>query len=210
LKIETLQVSGFLPAIIAMRNPMDSWARSDTYMSYETDRISEAIIGEKDRELSLKLQNAGPEHCKHLRMIVVWANIVASRYWWIEADTYRMGMEKISCSTMHKLMARPLTIDDFEHENGNELALNRIIEMINGRMKNYQELIKDSREEEAKKVWREIIQLLPQSYLQRRTVMMSYATLRNIVRQRQNHKLAEWKEFISWCKTLPNSWMIFD
>lgn len=197
MKIETIDVAGFMPAIRAMRNPMDSWEKSDT--AWDT-------VGEKDKELSKKLQNAGSEHCKHLRMIVVWADITAPRYWWNEFDTYRAGIEKVSCSTMHTLMKRKLELTDFEpqeHTWSSNMA--EIMEMINDMMDAWKE--KEDKTEK-KYIWNEIIRILPQSFLQKRTVMMSYAALRNIYRQREDHKLKEWSMFRFWIETLPESWMI--
>ena len=201
--IETLmEPKGFLPAIHGMRNPMDSWNMSDSNFNSPNS----FTIGEKDKNLSMKLQKSGPEHCKHLRMIFVWANIVAPRYWWNEFDTYRNGVEKVSCSTMHKLMARPLTVSDFAFD-GNEKDLEAIVDTINKYMDMYR-CAED--EKEKKKIWRRVIQLLPQSYMQKRTVCMSYAALRNIIRQRQGHKLREWQVFIDWVEGLSESWMITD
>jgi len=210
LEIVTLMTAGFEPAIEAMRNPMNSWDKSDSFVIRAmVDPEEHYEVGVKDKELSKKLQTAGPEHCKHLRMVMVWADITAPRQWWMEFDTYRHGVEKVSCSTMHKLMARPLRMDDFEHEPGCEPMLDSIIRELNRKMYEYQNAI-DVDTDRAKEVWREIILLLPQSYLQKRTVMMSYAALRNIVRQRKGHKLKEWAMFIDWAKSLPESWMIFD
>ena len=210
--IETIgEPQGFSAAIDGMRNPMSSWNLSDSELIVYEDEDGNAIterfaIGEKDKELSIRLQNAGPEHCKHLRMIYVWAEITGPRYWWQEMDTYRVGVDKVSCSTMHKLMARPLTKDDFEHDCMNDTYLNYMLESINGSMEAYK-LCTD--EDHKKEIWRGIIQALPQSYLQKRTVCMSYAALRNIVKQREGHKLYEWEIFINWAKSLPESWMIF-
>lgn len=223
MKITTLDVSGMMPAMHAMRNPMNSWDRQDTYMTIkkEIEDIESAplfklfdpekvVVGQNDKGLSLRLQKAGPEHCKHLRMIVVWADIEAPRYWWQEFDTYRFGVEKVSCSTMHKLTSRKIVEDDFEFEKSNSYSwaniresiviLNEAIDMYNG----------TENPTEKERIWRNLIQNLPQGYIQKRTVMMSYAALRNIVRQRKGHKLREWKFFIDWAKTLPESWMIFD
>ena len=209
MDITTLSTYGFSDAILAMRNPMDSRAKSDSFYS-PTENIDMAYhIGTKDKDLSLRLQKAGPEHCKHLRMILVCADITAMRAWWNEFDTYRNGVEKISCSTMHKLMARHLTLNDFEYSEGNKDMLENIIAAINARMDNWKSLV-DVNDEMAKDVWREVIELLPQSYKQKRTVMMSYAALRNIVRQRKGHKLKEWRQFIEWAEILPESWMIFE
>ena len=199
MKIKTLEVDGLGPALHAMRNPMNSWPKSDSITG---------LVGEKDKDLSTRLANAGPEHAKHLRMIMVWAEVWAPRYWWQEFDTYRAGVEKLSCSTMHKLMARALTTEDFEMEEGlTEDELQPVIDIANNWMKYY--LLEDDADKKAV-IWRKIIQFLPQSYIQRRTVMVSYAALRNMIRQRENHKLIEWHKFINWAHTLPESWMLFE
>lgn len=224
MNITTLDVQGIMPAMHAMRNPMNSWDRSDTYMMLNpTEHIADenaplfrifdpegVKVGENDKTLSMKLQKAGPEHCKHLRMIMVWADIEAPRYWWQEFDTYRQGVEKVSCSTMHKLTSRELTDEDFEVEKSNAWAYNhmRLVKYdLNTMIYEYK---RENDPEEKEEIWRNLIQNLPQSYIQKRTVMMSYAALRNIIRQREGHKLREWKTFIDWAHTLPESWMIFD
>lgn len=203
MNIKTIEVAGMKTALYAMRHPFESYARSD---SYETDQ-GEFIIGQNDFDLSNRLQKAGPEHCKHLRMIQVWADIEAPRYWLIELDTYRIGVEKVSCSTMHKLMSRPLTTDDFEVDDkdspGFQISLQYLIDSMN----EYKEL---DDPEEKKTLWKHIIQMLPQSYIQKRTYMFSYASLRNIYRQREGHRLKEWTIFREWVRTLPESWMITD
>ena len=202
MKIQLLDYAGILPAMTAMRNPMNSWFKNDTQVDFKEMRIK---VGSADKALSEKLQKAGPEHAKHLRMIMVWADISAPRYWWTEFDTYRYGVEKVSCSTMHKLMSRELTTDDFETDAKHSYALLSAVHEINMRIGRYH----GEEDPEAKKaIWREIIQILPQSYIQKRTVMMSYAALRNIYRQREGHKLKEWQEFREWCEDLPESWMI--
>ena len=198
MKIDLLDVAGFQPAILAMRNPMDSWSKSDS---------AENVVGEKDKELSLKLQKAGTEHCKHLRMIVVWADISAPRYWWQEFDTYRAGVEKVSCSTMHRMMARELTNEDFEMCNG-ELYGTPMLEMLNYLNGMIAEYKAEDNPVKKRFIWEFVIQMLPQSYIQKRTVMMSYAALRSIYRQRDGHKLKEWKQFRDWIEGLPESWMI--
>ena len=206
MNIETIrEPEGMSQAIIAMRNPMNSWEKTDSY--FEDEDMGMFTIGEKDKELSVRLQNAGPEHCKHLRMIFVWADITAPLYWYKQLDTYRIGVEKVSTSTMHKLMARELTPDDFEHDCMNDKYLDDMIKSLNGSMMAYT-LCKDP--DHKQEIWRGIIQALPESYLQKRTYCFSYAALRNIVKQREGHKLVEWEQFITWCKSLPNSWMIFE
>ena len=218
MKIETLEISGFRPALHGMRDPMDSWGKGDTVYALGTlrtfdkdglhvhsDVVEDMQVGDADRDLSSRLQAAGPEHCKHLRMIMAYADITAPRYWWTEMDTYRAGVEKVSCSTMHKLMARPLTIDDFEIDDKDDVGTKTMVDCLNGMMTVYKEIID---KDEKKKIWRKIIQHLPQSYLQKRTVMFSYAALRNIYRQRKGHKLSEWQTFREWVESLPESWMI--
>ena len=198
MKIKTIEVAGFHSAIHAMRNPLNSWQKSDS---------SVGKVGVQDMRLSYKLAQAGTEHAKHLRMIMVWADITAPRYWWTEFDTYRIGVEKISCSTMHTLMKRDLTEDDFEKDSISPVHLEKTLESINSEM----ELYRETGDQEVKQMtWRGIIQSLPQSFLQKRTVMMSYAALRNIYRQREGHKLSEWHQFRAWVQTLPESWMITD
>jgi len=208
MKIETLEVAGLAPALKAMRNPLDSWAKSDSGYSEDTDEYE---IGPLDMDLSERLQKAGPEHAKHLRMIQVWADISAPRYWWQEADTYRSGVEKLSCSTMHTITKKKFTPDDFEHDDNYMSTLSAGLNA--SEMENWREMwlsLSDDLEKQ-KEVWRTLIQNLPQSYIQKRTVMMSYAALRNIVRQRKGHKLKEWKQFIDWAYTLPYApKLIFD
>ena len=200
IQIKTLEVAGIGPAIHAMRNPYDSWEKSDTHRGK---------IGDKDKELSEKLGNAGPEHAKHLRMCMVWAEIEkAPIYWWKEFDTYRMGVEKLSCSTMHTIMNKPLQLSDFSCEHLTLIGTQRLLETIDT-LNEYRRLYNMVDDKELKKLyWWQFIQLLPSSYNQRRTVMMSYAALRQICKQRKGHKLDEWHYFIAWCKTLPESWMI--
>ena len=382
--IETKEINGVFPAIKGMRNPMDSWDKSDSrWLYHDDDSKLKYEVGEADKDLSVRLQQAGPEHCKHLRMIFVWADITAPLYWWKQMDCYRYGVEKISTSTMHTLMKRPFEYDDFEFsgmpgyhviphqfippvdkqneqwvevdgykvsnqgriigKHGNEtfgvlhkdgyrfvhfnrriVPIHRVIakcfcegysedkqvDHIDGNKQNNKaenlewvtakeniarsiinglqpkqrttysgKFSKEEREEiielfetkeyskreiakmcgvshscicsiinekykydeptpnlfhllavpiinelnrlreeylasddldERAGIWRAIIQTLPESYLQKRTVCMSYAALRNIVKQREGHKLIEWKQFIDWAHTLDNSWMIFE
>lgn len=205
------EVYGFRPALRGMRNPMNSHAKTDSLFVENMDSklICSTSVGSKDKELSIKLQKAGPEHCKHLRMIMVWADITAQRSFWTQFDTYRAGVEKVSTSTMHKMMARELTPDDFESCNDGcySETLLSTIEYINELIKEYNKITDVT---EKRKLWEYVIQILPQSYLQRRTVMMSYAAIRNIVRQREGHKMKDWQTFIEWARSLPESWMIFE
>lgn len=205
MEIKTLEVAGFAPAIKAMRNPMNSWAKSDSYF---TDPYKDGMVGQADRSLSERLQKAGPEHCKHLRMIQAWADITAPFYWWKQLDTYRFGVEKVSCSTMHKLTSRPLTVNDFEMDGEPTKHDLVIIDTLN----EYIDFIRNSTEpdEEKQTAWRTLVRMLPEGYLQTRTVMFSYAALRNIYKQRKGHKLKEWEIFRTWVESLPESWMITD
>ncbi len=205
MKLKTLQVDGIGPAIFAMRHPLESYAKSDTH---------KGKVGEKDKELSMKLAKAGPEHAKHLRMIMVWVEIESGLFWWKEFDTYRVGVEKLSCSTMHKMGSRLLLPEDFEGiikpgEEEPQLTpeMIQVIGWLNTMIEDYK-----AEEDPVQKryIWDQIIQLLPTSYIQRRTVMMSYAALRNIINQRKGHKLRQWHQFIDWARTLPEAWMLFD
>ena len=231
MKIDTLEVAGIRSAIHAQRNPMSSWEKSDSKLIYKMHEYNDGVhkyetcfsIGSADRDLSVRLQKAGPEHCKHLRQVIVWADITAPRYWWIEMATYRAGVETVSCSTMHRIHANEFTPDDFAHDhvigsgwseadnfNGAkpEDVLNATIDMLNQCREKYLYCTEKHDSARAKMFWWQLIQLLPQSYLQKRTVMMSYAALRNIYRQREGHKLSEWETFREWVRSLPESWMI--
>lgn len=198
MKIKTLEVAGIHSALRAMRNPLDSWDKSDSVTGK---------VGRKDMELSRKLALAGTEHSKHLRMIQVWADIEAPLYWWKQFDTYRVGVEKLSTSTMHTLCKRPMNRACFEHDSMNFNLLDSLIEILDRGIMNYNACEDDKRRKE---MWRGIIQALPESYIQKRTVMISYAALRNIRQQRKGHKLNEWQTFIAWMDTLPERWMITD
>ena len=200
MKIETLSVDGIEQALYCMRHPMLSYNKAD---SHEENGI--LVVGENDMDLSKRLQKAGPEHRKHLRFIVVRADVKMPRYFYQQLDTYRAGVEKYSTSTMHKITARPFEEDDFEIDS--DEWRKQLTDFMNERYKQWQEA---EDEEERKMRWRDIIQCLPQSYLQLRTYMFSYEALRNIIKQRTGHKLTEWRYFIDWCKTLPESWMLFE
>jgi hypothetical protein len=207
IKIENVDVYGWEAAIRGMRNPKNSWDKSDTVLALQSNsekkRFEIAVeIGDNDLKLMKNLANAGDDHGKFLRMITVTADVVAPLYWWKEADTYRMGVEKNSCSTMHKIHDKEFTMDDFSHEHnlywGN---LEHTIDALNHAREQYL-LTKD------KKYWYSMIQLLPSSYNQRRTCMFSYAALRNIYHARRFHKLDEWRTFCDFIRTLPYSELI--
>ena len=206
MKIVTLNVAGIKEAMVSMRNAHNSWYKNDTVK----DENGNIVIGPNDEELSDKLMKAGPVHGKHLRFIQVWANIDAPMYWWKEFDTYRMGVEKNSCSTMHKITSRPLDINDFEINDSEEESYfkNTIIPRLNNLI--LDTCNPDSNDFDRKIIWRKIIAELPSNYIQHRTVMMSYAALKNITKYRKDHKLWEWDPvFMNWIGSLPESWLIF-
>jgi len=209
MTIETIEIGGFKGALRGMRFPLKSGAKADTNYTYDPEQPMgyKVDVGPNDKDLSMRLQAAGPEHCKHLRHIFVQAEICADRAWWLQFDTYRYGVERISESTMHTLMRRPLEKDDFEHDCVNDDYMNFMLDSINTSIEAWRW---EKDEEYKKQIWRSVIEALPQSYKQKRIVTMSYAALRNIVKQRKGHKLIEWEQFIDWCRTLPESWMIFE
>jgi hypothetical protein len=219
IKVEHIQVWGFEHAIRGMRNPMNSWDKSDSHKceweltedcdkcnKLSSDNTGECLsdrefycIGQKDLELMQKLFKAGTEHRKYLRQIFVSMDIVAPLYWWKEFDTYKVGTVANSCSTMHKLTAKPFEITDFSCDKlGNEsnAVLQTIVNQLNRNRANYLE----SKE---KFFWWQMIQLLPESYNQRRTITMNYENVFTIIKQRTGHKLDEWNTFVRVLKTLP-------
>lgn len=196
IKIENLNVYGMKDAIRGMRNPMNSWDKSDSIFQ-ELSQGYVYKIGENDRRLMYNLIKGGTEHRKFLRQIWVCMDITAPLYWWKEFDTYKVGTTANSCSTMHKIHDRPLTLEDFsfEHLYSDELeVLKIVIATINGD----RELYLDGRH---KNDWWQMIQLLPSSYNQRRTVTMNYEVCMNICMQREGHKLDEWHDFIATMKS---------
>ena len=216
IKIENTDVYGWEAAIRGMRNPMNSWDKSDSkYEWLEDEDFNEELvycIGENDLKLMKSLAKAGSDHGKFLRMINVTMDVTAPLYWWKEFDTYKVGTVANSCSTMHKIQAKEFELDDFSHEHllteveniddwwkggyAGELYLCATITGLNYYRKRYLET-KD------KKYWWQMIQLLPSSYNQRRTVMLNYEVLRNMYHARKNHKLDCWVEFCKWIETLP-------
>ncbi len=244
LKIENAEVVGWEHAIRGMRNPKNSWNKSDSlFMNAEgnyytiggdngpwpDELYADTIIGDNDLKLMTTLRNAGTDHRKFMRMITVYLDITAPLYWWKEFDTYKVGTVANSCSTMHKIAAKEFTLDDFSHEHlldepyhrdwitsamvGEDVnshhkvwatpldVLRFTVEMLN----NYRKSYLDTKDKED---WWQMIQLLPSSYNQRRTVMLNYEVLANIYKSRRNHKLDEWVEFCEWIETLPYSELI--
>lgn len=215
IKIENTDIYGWGAAIRGMRNPMNSWALLDSYEGKE----GEFFIGPNDLILMEKLAKAGSDHGKFLRMITVTADITAPLYWWKEYDTYKVGTVANSCSTMHKIHAKKFTLEDFSHEHLEQSALYTLTNLID-RLNRYRyiyinggvDILFDCKrityEPLDKRAWWQIIQLLPSSYNQKRTVQLNYAVLKNIYRARKNHKLDEWREFCGWIQTLPYAGLI--
>lgn len=197
INVENIGVWGFEHAIMGMRNPMNSWDKSDSYFSSDGQPIYR--IGDNDLGLMRRLARAGQPHRKYLRQIFIAMDITAPLYWWKEFDTYKVGTVTNSCSTMHKIADREITIDDFsvEHLTGVSMSvLKELINVINYARSNYIA-------EKEKKQWWQMIQLLPSSYNQKRTVTMNYENALSMIEYRENHKLDEWCEFVRILKTLP-------
>lgn len=217
IKFEEIQTYGWEAAIRGMRNPKNSWDKSDsTFLPvYASPAEYVPEIGENDLALMKTLAAAGTDHGKFLRMITVTADVTAPFYWWKEYDTYKVGTVANSCSTMHKIHAKEFTIDDFSHEHlMNEYGVAEedwksewledlyiTIERLNCA----RTLFIDTKD---KKYWYQMIQLLPSSYNQKRTVQLNYAVLKNMYHSRKNHKLDEWRDFCSWIELLPYSELI--
>jgi hypothetical protein len=217
IKIENTEVFGWEAAIRGMRNPMNSWDKSDSYWVEERPlgriivnngdvwdncqplRFNRFNIGENDLKLMKSLSKAGNDHGKFLRMINVTFDCTAPIYWWKEADTYRCGKEQNSCSTMHKIHAKEFTLDDFSHEHLDKEELDileAVIYSLNWNRKKFLET-KD------KKYWWHMIQMLPSSYNQKRTVQLNYQVLKSMYFARKDHKLDEWHTLCEWMEGLP-------
>ena len=215
IKIEDIEVMGMRKAIKGMRNAMNSWDKSDS--GYMVDEKLDGVqfsyfkIGEKDMKLCKNLIKAGSPDRKFMRMIHVQADVTAPLYWWKEFDTYKVGTVANSCSTMHTLHKRDLTLDDFSHENlisDSVDILKDLINTLNDCRDSYINYDKDinliTKEITSKKhIWWQMIQLLPSSFNQMRTIDLNYENLLSIYRQRKGHKLDEWREFCKWIETLP-------
>lgn len=229
IKLENTEVMGWEAAIRWMRNPMNSWEKSDSgwdasiyhcdkdYVTVMSEDFSDYEVGPNDRDLMKRLRNAGTDHRKFMRMITVYVDITAPLYWWKEFDTYKVGTVANSCSTMHKIADKEFTLKDFSHEHLTTLplkALKNTIDTINNcrngylAMKNRPTKELKKRREDLKEIWWQMIQLLPSSYNQRRTVMLNYEVLANMYKSRKNHKLDEWRKFCLWIRTLPYSQLI--
>ena len=214
IKIENTEVFGWEAAIRGMRNPMNSWDKSDSYFNkpiWSEEKgweVCDVLLCENDLKLMQNLSKAGNDHGKFLRMINVTMDVTAPLYWWKEFDTYKVGTVANSCSTMHKIHAKEFELDDFSHEHlydgcedgtGDDeflYCLEKLVYCLNFARKRFLET-KD------KKYWWQMIQLLPSSYNQKRTVQLNYQVLKVMYHARKNHKLDEWHEFCAWCESLP-------
>ena len=195
IRIERTSVMNLENAIRGARNPMNSWARSDSYY----DESGNYILGPNDLDLARRLRKAGSDHRKYLRQIFVSVDVTAPMYWWKEYDTYKVATVANSTSTMHKITSKPFDIDDFSHDHmtpATEAFMQSIVDELEKIRLRYLET-KD------KSDWYDIIQLLPSSYNQMRTCSFNYETLINIYFARKDHKLAEWHTFCDWILTLP-------
>ena len=227
IKVENIETWGFEHAIRGMRNPLNSWDKSDSgCFVFEKEPPKEyikkigytgffSVVGKNDLELMQKLYKGGSEHRKYLRQIFVSMDIVAPLYWWKEFDTYKVGTVANSCSTMHKIHSKEFTLDDFSHEHlthcyGYEIELvdyeeypnspHEVLEFVIKALNHYRNLYLDTKD---KRHWWQMIQLLPSSYNQRRTVTMNYENAVNMIHQRENHKLDEWRDFVKELQQLP-------
>ena len=224
LKIENTEVTGWEAAIRGMRNPMNSWEKSDS--EFDGDPWScqsgggscsnfgscACYIGKNDLDLMTRLRNAGTDHRTFMRMITVYLDITAPLYWWKEFDTYKVGTVANSCSTMHKIHEKEFTLEDFscEHLIGNAQIYNgyvptAVLECTIGALNEFRELYLETKN---KAYWWQMIQLLPSSYNQKRTVMLNYEVLANIYKSRKGHRLDEWKTMLDWIEELPYAELI--
>ena len=217
--IEDEEIVGWESAIIGMRNPMNSWDKSDSWYGCGSEfddhlepedcdmdnyKNCHFCIGKNDLDLMKRLAKAGTDHRKFMRMIVVYVDVTSPLYWWKEFDTYKVGTVRNSCSTMHKITEKEFTLDDFSHEHLSDDSiklLKDIVFILNFHREKYLET-KD------KNYWWQLIQLLPSSYNQRATLMLNYEVLANMYHSRKNHKLDEWHIFCDWIETLPHSELI--
>ena len=205
MKFENTAVYNIYNAILGARNPMNSWDKSDSVFKGYNGKIENTSIGKNDLELMQKLIKAGTEHRKFLRQIFVAVDITAPLYFFKELDTYKVGTVANSTSTMHKLASTPITLDCFEMGDFTPFIDNFKIDLSWRTVVSYLEQLRQKyNETKDKRYWKELIRLLPESWLQKRTVTMNYENILNMYRQRKNHKLTEWsKSFCDWVKTLP-------
>ena len=221
IKIENVETMGWEHAIRGMRNPKNSWDKSDSKVcagrefglcdscseKEKSDCINDGgfLVGENNHKLMMALRNAGTDHRKFMRMIAVYLDITAPLYWWKEFDTYKVGTVANSCSTMHKIHDKEFTLEDFSVERSDTLTQDVFLQHIIPVLEIQRKLYLESKSEKA---WNSMIQLLPSSYNQKRTVMLNYEVLANMYKSRKNHKLKEWRYFCTWIRDLPYSELI--
>lgn len=213
--VDRVESCGLEHAIRGMRNPMNSWDKSDSYMcdaahccacprcteERDCSRPDGYVVGPNDLELMRKLYRAGTEHRKFMRQIMVSMDVIAPLYWWKEFDQYKIGVTTNGCSTMHKIHAKKFTLDDFSHEHLLEdEAMEFMKHLVNG-LNFYRQAYLDTKN---KDYWWQMIQLLPSSYNQRRTITLNYEVAATMIKQRTGHKLDEWNEFVKVLKKLPH------
>lgn len=226
IKLENIETCGWEAAIRGMRNPMNSWDKSDSFHAFDEDTMDDIfVIGDNDLALMKKLAAAGTDHRKFMRMINVTMDITAPLYWWKEFDTYKVGTIRNSCSTMHKIHAKEFTLADFsrEHLFTSDLQLYQIndleeetpveiqtsaLEILNVTIQALNRYRKLYLETNDKQYWHQLIQLLPSSYNQRATIQLNYEVLTNMYKSRKNHKLDEWRKFCEEIQKLPYSDLI--
>lgn len=221
IKIDGTNTYGWEAAVRGMRNPMNSWAKSDSHYCWESQypgggcfgcelnsdhncRVDKYVVGTADLDLMKRLIKSGTDHSKFLRMIGVTCDLTAPLYWWKEYDTYKVGTVANSCSTMHKIHAKKFEREDFSTDH----LIPRMKEVLDVTIANLNACRGNFLETQDKKWWWQMIQLLPTSYNQKRTVQLNYAVLRNIYHSRKNHKLDEWHTFCRWIEGLPYSELI--
>ena len=210
IKIDRTEIFGWEHAIRGCRNPLESWNKSDSfwqcvdYDSLNENDIYEYEIGPNDLSLMRRLCKAGTDHRKFMRMIIVYVDILAPLYWWKEFSTYKVGTVANSCSTMHCIHKHEFTIDDFSHEH----LMDESIALLKDIVKDLNECRKWYLDTKDKTYWWQMIQLLPSSYNQKRTVMLNYEVLANMYKSRKDHKLDDWHDFCDWIRELPYSELI--
>ena len=207
IKVENIDIWGFEHAVRGMRNPLNSWNKSDSIKCYANENCQGICknnncgwcVGPNDLDLMRRLYKAGSEHRKYLRQIFVSMDITAPLYWWKEYDTYKVGTVSNSCSTMHKIHAKEFELDDFSHEHLTGHSTD-ILNLLIGDLNVYRNVYLETKN---KNEWWQLIQLLPSSYNQKRTITMNYENVITMVHQRSGHKLDEWNELVDIFKTLP-------
>ena len=221
IRIENVETIGWEHAIRGMRNPKNSWDKSDSKVcagrefglcdncseKEKSDCINDGgfLVGKNNHKLMMALRNAGTDHRKFMRMIAVYLDITAPLYWWKEFDTYKVGTVANSCSTMHKIHDKEFTLEDFSVERSDMLTQDVFLQHIIPVLEIQRKLYLESKSEKA---WNSMIQLLPSSYNQKRTVMLNYEVLANMYKSRKYHKLKEWRYFCTWIRDLPYSELI--